>query len=373
MPYYYLEYDAEETAADNDPRMNLYNPFKAFNTYNGMIDYIEKHPFGLGCLIPVQVDPMTNVTQYVFVKKEKLITKINYGVIKYSIVLVGDKSFPLKETVIEIHSIDEFYKAIWNIDRLRCFNAILQYGLSVKKDLPWIENDDYFTSHIPESETMEFRYVDIDYFSLELKGTNFGDINEKYEIDYTESYGIFKLFALICSKFYDVYITDGGEEIGLFEEDGYWWINDADFGYENTVTYSTAATTRVIINISDFLLINDYLDAASYARDNTSSGIFIFYKKSPLFMMEFDLLPETFFPCIMDIYHYIDILFLYCKLHMEDQHSIIVDPNEFVFEIRIGAKKIVRFIDQITLMEEKRSILAEVIGFILHLHEEGEI
>ena len=107
MPYYYLEYDAEETAADNNPRMNLYNPFKVFNTYNAMIEYIENHPFGLGSLIPVQIDPNTNVTQYIFVKREKLITKLKYGVIKYSIVLVGDKSFPLKEIVIEIHYIDD--------------------------------------------------------------------------------------------------------------------------------------------------------------------------------------------------------------------------------------------------------------------------
>lgn len=374
MPYYYLEYDAEETAADNNPRMNLYNPFKVFNTYNAMIEYIENHPFGLGSLIPVQIDPNTNVTQYIFVKREKLITKLKYGVIKYSIVLVGDKSFPLKEIVIEIHSIDEFYKAIWNIDRLRCFNAILQYGLSVKKDLPWVENEDYFSSHIPESDAMEFRYIDIDYFSLTLKGTNFGDIDEKYEIDYNESYGIFKLFALICAKFYDVYMVDTGEEIGLSEEDRFWWIKDPEgFSYDETVTYPTAANTKVIIDINDFLLINDYLDAASYAKDSTSSGIFIYYKKSPLFMMEFDLLPETFFPCIMDIYYYIDILFLYCKLHLEDIRGIIVDPSEFTFEIRIGSKKIVRFIDHITLMEERRSILAEVIGFILHLHEEGEI
>ena len=374
MTYYYLEYDADETAADNDPLLNLYNPYKKFNTYTGMIAYMEDHPFGFGCLIPVQEDPVTKTAQYIFIKREKILTRMQSGRIQYSMVLVGDRTYPLREVDIEIHSIDEFYRAIWNIDRIRCFNAMIQYGVAVKKDLPWVENTDYFTSHIPESDTMELRYVDIDSFSYSLKGTNFGDISDSYDIDYSNAYGIFKLYACVCTKFYDSYMTPNGEEIGMDEDGKFWWVMSSEsyFGESNiTVTYHTNANSKVFINVEDFLLINDYLEEAISGRDDMN-GIFVYYKKSPLFMIDADFMIDNFFPIMMDIHYYLEISYLYCKLHLEEKNHIFVDPEEFKFEIRVGTKKNLIFTSEVKLMDDKRSLLMEILYFIMNKYEDGE-
>ena len=374
MPYYYLEYDADETAADNDPLLNLYNPYKKFNTYTSMVEYMESHPFGFGCLIPVQEDPVSQTAQYIFIKKEKVITQMKYGRIRYSMVLVGDQTYPLREVDMEIHSIDEFYRAIWNIDRIRCFNTMLQYGVAIKRDIPWVENSDYFTSHIPESASMELRYVDIDSFSYILKGTNFGDMSDSCEIEYSNAYGIFKMYACICTKFYDSYMTQDGEEIGIDEDSKFWWIMSSEsyFGESGiTTTYHTNADSKVFIKVEDFLFINDYLDEIDSGRDEVD-GIFVYYKRSPLFVIDIDYLIDNFFPITMDVYYYLEIVYLYCKLHLEEKNHILVDPEEFKFEIRIGTKKNLIFSTEMNLIENKRSLLMEILYFIMTKYEEGE-
>ena len=74
----------------------------------------------------------------------------------------------------------------------------------------------------------------------------------------------------------------------------------------------------------------------------------------------------------MDVYYYLEIVYLYCKLHLEEKNHILVDPEEFKFEIRIGTKKNLIFSTEMNLIENKRSLLMEILYFIMTNYEEGE-
>ena len=65
-------------------------------------------------------------------------------------------------------------------------------------------------------------------------------------------------------------------------------------------------------------------------------------------------------------------MYLYCKLHLEEKNYILVDPEEFKFEIRVGTKKNLMFTSEVKLMDDKRSLLMEILYFIMNKYEDGE-
>ena len=103
--YYYLDYEtSDEISKYNE------NILREFDTYSDMARYIETHSSkGYGCLIPVHTDEISNVTQYLFVPMDKVITRLDEGKIRMTMVLKGDNVYPLGMSTITIDTPEKFY------------------------------------------------------------------------------------------------------------------------------------------------------------------------------------------------------------------------------------------------------------------------
>lgn len=361
--YYYLEYYTSE-------EINKYteNILREFDTYRDMARYIETHSSkGYGCLIPVHTDEISNVTQYLFVPMDKVITRLDEGKIRMTMVLKGDNVYPLGMSTITIDTPEKFYPIIFDIDRLRFFNKLLVRHIS-NVDLPWYDEE-------VSNEHFGFRGADIDYFEYELKGTNLGDLYDSFKFDYNNDNGIYHLIGSVTRKFYSGFISDIDETLWMDSQLHVWTVIDNPEWFEESLTNQLGDSSQIICNVCDIMVISDYVE--NILREVANNVILHFYFRGKLVYVNEFYVNDVFdlLPIILNIDYYIQLEFLYLKLFYMDTYGISYGIEDMTVEFKLhGLNKRTTFTDHISFTgKDEESTIMKFTKFICELSEDNEI
>ena len=361
--YYYLEYYTSD-------EINKYteNILREFDSYRDMARYIETHSSkGYGCLIPVHTDEISNVTQYLFVPMDKVITRLDDGKIRMTMVLKGDNVYPLGMSTITIDTPEKFYPIIFDIDRLRFFNKLLVRHIS-NVDLPWYDEE-------VSNEHFGFRGADIDYFEYELKGTNLGDLYDSFKFDYNNDNGIYHLIGSVTRKFYSGFISDIDETLWMDSRLHVWTVIDNPEWFEESLTNQLGDSSQIICNVSDIMVISDYVE--NILREVANNVILHFYFRGKLVYVNEFYVNDVFdlLAIILNIDYYIQLEFLYLKLFYMDTYRISYSIEDMTVEFKLhGLNKRTTFTDHISFTgKDEESTIMKFTKFICELSEDNEI
>lgn len=361
--YYYLEYYTSE-------EINKYteNILREFDTYKDMARYIETHSSkGYGCLIPVHKDEISNVTQYLFVPMDKVITRLDEGKIRMTMVLKGDNIYPLGMSTITIDTPEKFYPIIFDIDRLRFFNTLLVRHIS-SADLPWYDED-------TSNNHSGFVGADIDYFEYELKGTNLGDLHESFKFDYNNDNGIYHLIGSVTRRFYSGYISDIDETLWMDSRLHVWTVIDNPEWFEESLTNKLSDSSQIISSVIDIMMISDYVE--NILREVSNNVMFHFYFRGKLVYVNEFYVNDVFdlLAIILNIDYYIQLEFLYLKLFYMDTYGISYCIEDMTVEFKLhGVNKRTTFTDYISFTgKDEESTIMKFTKFICELSEDNEI
>lgn len=361
--YYYLEYYTSD-------EINKYteNILREFDTYRDMARYIETHSSkGYGCLIPVHTDEISNVTQYLFVPMDKVITRLDEGKIRMTMVLKGDNVYPLGMNTITIDTPEKFYPIIFDIDRLRFFNKLLVRHIS-NVDLPWYDEK-------VSNEHFGFIGADIDYFEYELKGTNLGDLYDSFKFDYNNDNGIYHLIGSVTRKFYSGFISDIDETLWMDSQLHVWTVIDNPEWFEESLTNQLGDSSQIICNVSDIMMISDYVE--NILREVANNVILHFYFRGKLVYVNEFYVNDVFdlLAIILNIDYYIQLEFLYLKLFYMDTYGISYSIEDMTVEFKLhGLNKRTTFTDHISFTgKDEESTIMKFTKFICELSEDNEI
>ena len=361
--YYYLEYYTSE-------EINKYteNILREFDSYSDMARYIETHSSkGYGCLIPVHMDEVSNVTQYLFVPMDKVITRMDSGTIRMSMVLKGDHTYPLGKSKMTFDKPEAFYPIIFDIDRLRFFNKLLARHIS-NVDLPWYDED-------TAKNQSGFLGADIDYFEYELKGTNLGDLYDSFRFDYNNDNGIYQLIGSVTRRFYSGFISDIDETLWMDSQLHVWTIIDNPEWFEESLTNQLGDSSQIISNVSDIMLISDYVE--NILREVSNNVVFHFYLRGKLVYVNEFYVNDVFdlLAIILNIDYYIQLEFLYLKLFYMDIYGISYSIEDMTVEFKLhGLNKRTTFTDHISFTrKDEESTIMKFTKFICELSEDNEI
>ena len=361
--YYYLDYDTSDTISKYNE-----NILREFDSYRDMARYIESHSSkGYGCLIPVHMDEVSNVTQYLFVPMDKVITRMDNGTIRMSMVLKGDHTYPLGKSKMTFDEPEAFYPIIFDIDRLRFFNKLLARHIS-NVDLPWYDED------IAKDQS-GFLGADIDYFEYELKGTNRGDLYDSFRFDYNNDNGIYQLIGSVTRRFYSGFISDIDETLWMDSRVHVWTIIDNPEWFEESLTNQIGDSSQIISNVSDIMLISDYVE--NILREVSNNVVFHFYFRGKLVYVNEFYVNDVFdlLAIILNIDYYIQLEFLYLKLFYTDTYGINYDMEDMTVEFKLnGLNKRTTFTDHISFTgKDEESTIMKFTKFICNLSEDDEI
>lgn len=361
--YYYLEYYTSE-------EINKYteNILREFDTYRDMAQYIETHSSkGYGCLIPVHMDEISNVTQYLFIPMDKVITRLDEGKIRMTMVLKGDNVYPLGMSTITIDTPEKFYPIIFDIDRLRFFNQLLVRHIS-NVDLPWYDED-------TSNDHSGFVGADIDYFEYELKGTNLGDLYDSFKFDYNNDNGIYHLIGSVTRRFYSGYISDLDETLWMDSRLHVWTVIDNPEWFEESLTNQLSDSSQIISSVSDIMLISDYVE--NILREVGNNVMLHFYFRGKLVYVNEFYVNDVFdlLAIILNIDYYIQLEFLYLKLFYMDTYGISYCIEDMTVEFKLhGVNKRTTFTDHISFTgKDEESTIMKFTKFICELSEDNEI
>lgn len=361
--YYYLDYET----SDGISKYNE-NILREFDTYRDMARYIETHSSkGYGCLIPVHTDEISNVTQYLFVPMDKVITGLDDGKIRMTMVLKGDNVYPLGMSTITIDTPEKFYPIIFDIDRLRFFNKLLARHIS-SVDLPWYDED-------ASNDHFGFIGADIDYFEYELKGTNLGDLYDSFKFDYNNDNGIYHLIGSVTRKFYNGFISDIDETLWMDSRLHIWTVIDNPEWFEESLTNQLGDSSQIICNVSDIMVISDYVE--NILREVANNVILYFYFRGKLVYVNEFYVNDVFdlLAIILNIDYYIQLEFLYLKLFYMDTYGISYSIEDMTVEFKLhGLNKRTTFTDHISFTgRDEESTIMKFTKFICELSEDNEI
>lgn len=361
--YYYLEYET----SDGISKYNE-NILREFDTYRDMARYIETHSSkGYGCLIPVHTDEISNVTQYLFVPMDKVITRLDEGKIRMAMVLKGDNVYPLGMSTITIDTPEKFYPIIFDIDRLRFFNKLLVRHIS-NVDLPWYDEE-------VSNDHSGFIGADIDYFEYELKGTNLGDLYDSFKFDYNNDNGIYHLIGSVTRKFYNGFISDIDETLWMDSQLHVWTVIDNPEWFEESLTNQLGDSSQIICNVSDIMVISDYVE--NILREVANNVILHFYFRGKLVYVNEFYVNDVFdlLAIILNIDYYIQLEFLYLKLFFMDTYGIGYSIEDMTVEFKLhGLNKRTTFTDHISFTgKDEESTIMKFTKFICELSEDNEI
>lgn len=361
--YYYLDYET----SDGISKYNE-NILREFDTYRDMARYIETHSSkGYGCLIPVHTDEISNVTQYLFVPMDKVITRLDEGKIRMTMVLKGDNVYPLGMSTITIDTPEKFYPIIFDIDRLRFFNKLLVRHIS-NVDLPWYDEE-------VSNDHFGFRGADIDYFEYELKGTNLGDLYDSFKFDYNNDNGIYHLIGSVTRKFYSGFISDIDETLWMDSRLHIWTVIDNPEWFEESLTNQLGDSSQIICNVSDIMVISDYVE--NILREVANNVILHFYFRGKLVYVNEFYVNDVFdlLAIILNIDYYIQLEFLYLKLFYMDTYGISYNIEDMTVEFKLhGLNKRTTFTDHISFTgKDEESTIMKFTKFICELSEDNEI
>ena len=361
--YYYLDYDTSDTISKYNE-----NILREFDSYRDMARYIEAHSSkGYGCLIPVHMDEVSNVTQYLFVPMDKVITRLDDGKIRMTMVLKGDNVYPLGMSTITIDTPEKFYPIIFDIDRLRFFNKLLVRHIS-NVDLPWHDED-------TSNNHSGFVGADIDYFEYELKGTNLGDLYDSFKFDYNNDNGIYHLIGSVTRKFYSGFISDIDETLWMDSRLHVWTVIDNPEWFEESLTNQLGDSSQIICNVSDIMVISDYVE--NILREVANNVILHFYFRGKLVYVNEFYVNDVFdlLAIILNIDYYIQLEFLYLKLFYMDTYGISYSIEDMTVEFKLhGLNKRTTFTDHISFTrKDEESTIMKFTKFICELSEDNEI